>query len=500
MTKTTPTPEPAGDAAVGLAGFFAKFTVLRGAMRELWLTFLIKILVIAAYGVTNLTLVLWFTSGLGFGDEKALALVSAWSLTMSVFTVLVGSLTDALGLRLTFFWGVGISIAARAVMVLSTAKWLALAGGLFPLAIGEALTGPVLVAAVRHYANTKQRSISFSIIYMMMNVGFLLSHFIFDWVREHFGESGHWSLPALGLKLTTYQVLFLVSLGFQCIIWPLLYLLREGTQATDKGVEITPREHRHVDKNLFTAFRLTVKDTVKDTSRLFAGLLRQNGFYRLLAFLILVSFLKLIYRQMDYVYPKYGIRMLGTGAPIGHVLALNDIFVILLLPIIGALTQRFSAYAMVIVGGAIAAASVFFLALPTAWFVPAANSFFGQWFGHRYLGLSGNINPIYIMSAIFFVMYSFGEAFYSPRVYEYAAAIAPKGQEASYSALSYIPFLLAKMLTGFSGILLVTYCPETGVRRPEIMWLIIGLTACIAPVGLLVLGRVIRLREAGRDD
>src|ERR1700722_8267368 len=210
MTNATPPTESDADATGVLGGFFGKFTVMRGAMRELWLTFLIKILVIAAYGVTNLTLVLWFTSGLGFSDEKALGLVAAWSLMMSIFTVLVGSLTDALGLRRTFFWGVGISICARAVMVLATVKWVALAGGLFPLAIGEALTGPVLVAAVRHYANTKQRSISFSLIYMMMNVGFLLSHFLFDWVRGHFIESGHWIMPVLGLKLTTYQVLFLV--------------------------------------------------------------------------------------------------------------------------------------------------------------------------------------------------------------------------------------------------------------------------------------------------
>ena len=44
---------------------------------------------------------------------------------------------------------------------------------MFPLAIGEALSTPVLVAAVRRYSNTRQRSISFSIFYMMMNVGLL---------------------------------------------------------------------------------------------------------------------------------------------------------------------------------------------------------------------------------------------------------------------------------------------------------------------------------------
>ncbi|HZR04198.1 MAG TPA: hypothetical protein VFA61_00025, partial [Candidatus Udaeobacter sp.] len=43
--------------AGGLRGFIAKFTVLKGAQRELWLTFLIKFLIYTAYSVTNKTMV-----------------------------------------------------------------------------------------------------------------------------------------------------------------------------------------------------------------------------------------------------------------------------------------------------------------------------------------------------------------------------------------------------------------------------------------------------------
>jgi dipeptide/tripeptide permease len=106
-----------------------------------------------------------------------------------------------------------------------------------------------------------------------------------------------------------------------------------------------------------------------------------------------------------------------------------------------------------------------------------------------------------LMLVLFVVLYSLGEAFYSPRVYEYAAAIAPTGQEASYGALSYVPFFLAKLFVGtVSGVLLARYCPETGPRHAQTMWLVIALIALIAPVGLLVLRRVIRVREAGRED
>jgi hypothetical protein len=84
-------------------------------------------------------------------------------------------------------------------------------------------------------------------------------------------------------------------------------------------------------------------------------------------------------------------------------------------------------------------------------------------------------------------------------VYEYAASIAPKDQEASYSALSYIPFFLAKLLLGItSGFLLDRYCPAEGPRDSGMMWLVVALTASICPIGLLLFRRYIRLQEAGR--
>ena len=218
-------------------GFLGKFTVLKGAARELWVTFAVKLLVIAAYALTNSTLVLWLSSDLGYSDQKALALVAAWSLSMTAVTVLVGSLTDALGLAQDLLPG-GLDLRCRPRGDgLHGLKWLALAGGLFPLAVGEALSTPVLVAAVRRYSNTRQRSISFSIFYMMMNVGFLIAAFLFDFVRQGLGEHGHLALPLLGLKLTTYRTLFLVSLVVEISLLPVLYFLREGAEATDEGLQ-----------------------------------------------------------------------------------------------------------------------------------------------------------------------------------------------------------------------------------------------------------------------
>ena len=475
-------------AATGLGGFLAKFTVLKGAQRELWLTFLIKFLIYTAYSVTNKTMVLWLSKDLGFNDQSAGAIVGwVWAPAMTIFTLLAGSLTDAIGLRRTFFLGVGICTVARTVMVTTTIPSLALACGVLPLAVGEALGTPVLLAATRRYSTTAQRSISFSMIYVIMNIGYVAAGWIFDYVRQ-------WNLHVsfFGFEPTTHQQLFLVSLAFEILLFPAIYFLRRNADGSVRSESKASAFWSRIDH--------TVRQSAVDTLRLFHRLLGQSGFYRLLVFFLFIGFLKAIFLQMDYVFPKFGDRELGLHAPVGRLSAINSILIILLVPIIGALTQRFSAYRMVVVGGVICAAGVFIMALPTELFQSAVNSAPGQWLGHSYLGVNGSIHPYYVMAALYLAVFSVGEAFYSPRVYEYAAAIAPPGQEASYGALAYLPFLVGKLLVGSAGWLLAAFCPEHGPRHSGMMWLIFALAATVAPVGLLTLRRYIRVPEAGRQD
>jgi len=465
----------------GLRGFIAKFNVLRGAQRELWLTFLIKFLIYTAYSVTNKTMVLWLSKDLGFSDQAAGALVGwVWAPAMTVFTLLAGSLTDAIGLRRTFFLGVTICTFARSVMIGTTIPWLALLCGVLPLAIGEALGTPVLLAATRVYSTTQQRSIAFSIIYAIMNVGYLVAGVVFDFIRR---SDFHPSF--FGFAPTPHQQLFMVSLVLEIVLFPTIYFLRS-------------RQERQ--RNTHPTMLATVRASAAETIDLFKRLLGQSAFFRLLVFFLLIGFLKAIFLQMDYVFPKFGDRELGLNAPVGKIAGINSIIIIFLAPVVGALTQKFSAYRMVVFGGAICAAGVFVMALPTLWFEPLANGAFGDWLGHGYLRLHGAIHPYYVMSALYLTVFSVGEAFYSPRVYEYAAAIAPKGQEASYGALAYIPFLIGKVLVGTSGWLLAMFCPATGPRRSDLMWLIFACAASVAPIGLLLFRSYIRVPEAGREQ
>jgi MFS family permease len=495
-TKEVISPEetvPAGEGT-GLRGFIGKFTVLKGAQRELWLTFLIKFLIYTAYSVTNKTMVLWLSKDLGFSDQAAGALVGwVWAPAMTVFTLLAGSITDAIGLRRTFFLGVAICTVARSVMVVTTIPWLALSAGVLPLAIGEALGTPVLLAATRRYSTVAQRSISFSIIYMIMNIGYIAAGWIFDYIRQF-----NFHVSLFGFQPTSYQQLFIVSLILEIVLFPVIYFLRRGAEAN----EVIARVSRStvVAASFLSRIWETVRQSAIEAAHLFRQLVGQSGFYRLLLFFVFIGFLKAIFLQMDYVFPKFGIRELGPNAPVGKLSAINAIVIILLVPIVGALTQKFAAYRMVVIGGIICAAAVFIMALPTEWFEPAANGAFGQWLGHVYLGVQGSIHPYYVMSALYLIVFSIGEAFYSPRVYEYAAAIAPPGQEASYGSLAYLPFLVGKLLVGTGGWLLAAFCPEQGPRHVGKMWLIFALAASIAPIGLILFRSYIRVPEAGRQE
>ncbi len=482
-------PEEHVPAPSGIRGFIAKFTVLKGARRELWLTFLIKLLIYTAYSITNKTMVLWLSKDLGFSDQAAGALVGwVWAPAMTIFTLLAGSLTDAIGLRRTFFLGVAICTFARSVMVLTKSPALALTCGLLPLAIGEALGTPVLLAATRIYSTTAQRSMAFSIIYALMNVGYFVAGYIFDFIR-----SLDLHLSISGFQPTPHEQLFGVSLALEILLFPTIYFLRRDTDQRANA-------RRAKRGDFLSSHRTNGSEKRERYAQLFQRLISQSGFYRLLVFFLFIGFLKAIFLQMDYVFPKFGDREMGLHAPVGKLAGINALLIIVLAPVIGALTQRIASYRMVIIGSIICAAGVFIMTLPTDWFVPAANSVLGGALGHGYLRLTGAVHPYYIMSAIYLTIFSVGEAFYSPRVYEYAAAIAPPGQEASYGALAYIPFLVGKLLIGTSGWVLAAFCPEHGECHPGMMWLIFALAASVAPFGLLTFRRYIQVPEAGRSD
>ena len=352
-------------APTRFAAFVRKFTVLRGSPRELWIIYAAYILENLAYKVGAATvLTLWLSSDLGFGDKSAGAMVATWSAVMTLITVFIGPLTDALGVRRTFLLGFGVCLVSRTVMTLTAERWVVLPAGLYLQAVGIALMIPVMAAAMKKYSNTAQRSVAFSLYYALMNLGFAAGDWIFDRVRspQHgLGEHGHWTLPLLGTDLSTYRVLILVGVIFtipgMLLVW---FCLRDGVEVTEAGVTITPRE-KVAAANPLAALVTTVRDTAVKTGRIFASLWRQPNLYKFLLFVSLIVGVKMLFFHLSYTFPKYGVRELGAGAPIAHASSmLNSMLIVVLVPICGVLTQKITAYRMIVVGSFISALSAFF--------------------------------------------------------------------------------------------------------------------------------------------
>ena len=485
MSQPTPTK--------GFSGFLHKFLCLRSAPRELWIIFIAYVLENIAYKLSSgSVLPLWLAHELGMSDTTKGLTIGIWSALLTLFTVLVGSFTDAVGIRRTFLLGFAICAVARIAMLFSSPQIIPLGLGLLPLALGLALMTPVMTAAMKRYSNAAQRSVAFSLYYALMNLGFAIGDRMFDYFRKQMGEYGVWVAPYFGANFSTYEVMILWSVIITIPGLLLTWLfLREGVEMTEEGVKITPHEKReHAGQNSLVA-----------AARIFGGLWGQKTFHRFLLFMALIVGVRMIFYHLNYTLPDYAIRELGKGAPFAQICnMLNSLMILALVPVCGVLTQNISAYRMVSVGSLVSALSVFVLAVPPELFKPMADGWLGHLIVHQWLEVAGPVNPLYLSIFWFTVILSLGEALWSPRLYEYAAAIAPKGQEASYMALSMLPYFFAKFGAGsLSGWLLTKYCPAEGARNPAGMWILIGVMALITPIGTFLFRKHIQLKEDGRE-
>jgi hypothetical protein len=159
-------------------------------------------------------------------------------------------------------------------MVVTTIPSLALICGVLPLAVGEALGTPVLLAATRIYSTTRQRSIAFSIIYMVMNIGYVAAGWIFDYIRQldlriHF----------FGFQPTTYEQLFLVSLTIEVLIFPAIYFLRRGEEEKAREARVIA-----APAGFWRGIAETVRQSAVDTSQSLPASRRAVGFARILVF------------------------------------------------------------------------------------------------------------------------------------------------------------------------------------------------------------------------
>ncbi len=191
------------------------------------------------------------------------------------------------------------------------------------------------------------------------------------------------------------------------------------------------------------------------------------------------------YRVLD---TAEGLRVYEASVPIGALNSINPLIicfgVILSTPIVA----RFKLFNVMFFGITISAVSMLFLVIPPTWIC-------GLW--------GWTLPQGYALIVILqIVLFSIGEAIWSPRLYEYTAAIAPKGREASYMGLSYFPMFFARFAEGpLAGSMLTDYCPPDVTDRlatvsysqsPQFMCLILAAIAIASPILIFLLRGVVQ--------
>lgn len=215
---------------------------LKGSPRELYLMFFTKLTEYSAYGAASYTFVLYLSRDIGLGDSGAAAYYTVFSLTMTITVMVVGAVCDTIGVKKTLLIGTVMLLTARLFMPLTTDIVFTTLLGFLPFALGVAITGPVLKVGIKKFTTTESAALGFGLFYTLMNIGFAIGGWLFDAIRNTYGDGGSVVIPGIGLELSTYQVI--LGIGFFINIPDLIAVLwmREGVEMTDEGIKFTAKE------------------------------------------------------------------------------------------------------------------------------------------------------------------------------------------------------------------------------------------------------------------
>ncbi len=480
---------------------------LRQSPRDMWFLFIYKIVEYAAYAAMNMALVLWLSSDCGLGDVAAGSYISGWSMLLSVMNMVAGALLDTIGIRKTLIVSVVFLIISRLFMAVLVNPVAVFILGFIPLTIGFAIVGPLVSVAIKRYTTKETSALGFGLFYTLMNLGYAFGGFFFDWIRDFYALKDaagkvldeNAGTVLLGMHFSTYQMIFVFGLGATIISLFITFFVRDGVELTRKG-EIV------VKPTKASGFGLAViKNTSCDICKTISKVASEKYFWIFIGMLSIAVPVRTVFFHFHYTFPKYCIRVLGEGAKIGSIYGvLNPVLIVLLVPLVAYFSKKVSSYKMMIWGATVSSLSCFIAVLPGEWFSHWTDSVLGELIFIKWLGMAPDMTalmqnpptPIYWPLIIFICVFTVGEAIWSPRLMQFTAEIAPKGKEGTYIAMSVLPWFASKFFVGpMSGLLVSAYTPLDPITKKAMasypdhwmVWIWIGGTAVITPIGLIVL-------------
>ena len=436
--------------------YWAGLQSLLGCPREIWVAYMMKVLEGLCYFSTVLVLMIFLIEDMGLSEVQAGWVYGLWSASMSLFMLFVGFVADSFGIKKALLIGLVVALIGRVGVTFSTDP-IIVYPALFFLSIGFAYLIPLLAAAVKHFSTRKAQKYAFAWYYVVMNVGAMVAGLALDPVRAAFTEPTEFSVAGLVLTIRPTQIVFLVAVVATLFSMVLaLFAIRSEIPESAFAKDDEPEAKKPEEEKRSEPKSEAGKPERKGVLTIMKEVGRDRLFWIFIIFMFLLVMVKMIFQYNHSLYPVYMDRI-GLKGWTGKLYAINPIIIIFLVPVMTSITAKMNAYKVILLGTFVSAGSVLFLG-----------------FGHS----------IALIIA-FQVALSFGEALWSPRLYDYTANVAPEGKVASYMALSKVPMFFAKVGAGpASGILLFTLCPTDGARNTELMWIIVGCSTLISPLTL----------------
>jgi predicted MFS family arabinose efflux permease len=464
------TPAARKTAAEMIAAYIKDFGVLRETNREYWGIQIINFLDCMAYFAILTVASVFLSEDLGLTDKQAGYSVAAFTSAVTILLLASGVFTDWLGIRKSLRITMMAQFVLRlAMVVVALAPGLPhrgiLASGLLLLmAPFIASIQTVYQASCQRFTTKRSRSAGFNLWYLFMNVG---------------AGAGTIMIDVLRLKFHLANA-HIFTMGAVAAV---LCLIAGAALVRNEQQLLGPDDPPEPAKSQRTGER-------KSPLKIMIEVVTEPTLWRLLVLIALTLGVRAVYAYMYLLMPKYWLRTIGPDAAFGTLNAINPFGIVIGLILFIPLANKFNLFKMLVYGSMFSALSLFPMAVP--W------TFYG----------SNIVTAHYVMALICMVLLTIGEVAWSPKLYEYTAAIAPKGQEGTYLGLSMLPWFLAKTLVSvFSGHLLGRWSPETvsvnGTavplkealmhhqvsywNSPAAMWLILGTYAMAGCWGAVLL-------------
>ena len=442
--------------------YFRDFRVLQETRKEYWAIQIINFLDCTFYFAMLTIASVFLSQDLKLDDKSAGYCITIFTSATTLLLLVSGMCTDWLGIKKSLNISMISLLLLRLGMVCvglmpSLPHRGVIAAVLFFL-MSPFMAGiqTVFQSATARFTTRRSRSAGFNLWYLFMNIGAMVAGLSIDFLRVWL------KLPNANVHIFTMGVITAAL----CLIVGMTMVRREEQLVSPDDPPELQKEEARVEH--------------KKPWEIFVDMISQPAMWRLIVLIALILGVRAVYTYLYLLMPKYWLRTIGPDAAIGTLNAINPFGIVIGLILFIPLANRFETFKMLVYGAMISSIALFPMAVP--W------TFYGMEIG----------NTHYLMALLCMVLVTIGEVIWSPKLNEYTASIAPKGQEGAYLGMSLIPWFLAKSLVSmFSGHMLERWSPETVVvngtnmplqqamiehqlgywQRPEAMWLFLGLYA-----------------------